>query len=62
MKSTYDKAKVVPGLFESVKKGVLSGQIDRYNGIKIQAQDIESSTSPESFKSTLIATIEEYKR
>ena len=54
MKSSYEKAKVIPRLFDGVKKGVLSGQIDRYNGIKISDQEIKPDISPEAFKSTLI--------
>ena len=60
MKSSYEKAKVIPRLFDGVKKGVLSGQIDRYNGIKISDQEIKPDISPEAFKSTLISTIDEY--
>ena len=60
--SSTNKIRAIPKLFDGVSKGVLGGQIDRFNGIKINHQEIESSTTPKEFKQKIVSTVEEYKK
>ena len=41
--------------------GALSGHIDRYNGIRIADEKIETTTTPEKFKEQLMKTVKVYK-
>ena len=47
--------------FDGAPKGVLSGHIDRYNGISIDADKIAAGITPETFREQLTSTIQEYK-
>ena len=60
--SSTNKIRAIPKLFDGVSKGVLGGQIDRFNGIKINHEEIEPSSTPEDFKKKIVSTVEEYKR
>jgi len=39
--------------FDGSARGILSGHVDRYNGIRIDTEKIEAGTTPEMFREEL---------
>ena len=59
--SAAKKARAALQFFDGSTVGALSGHIDRYNGIRIADEKIETTTTPEIFKEQLVKTVEVYK-
>ena len=53
--------RAAPKFFDGISQGVLSGHVDRYNGIRIDENLIEAGIAPEVFKAKLLKTIQTYK-
>ena len=47
--------------YDGVPKSILSGHVDRFNGIRIDTDKIDPSMTPEAFREQLQRTIQEYK-
>ena len=58
---TTSKTRASPSFFDGASHGALSGQIDRYNGIRVAEDRIAPSTTPTEFSEQLTNTVSVYR-